>query len=284
MAALSKAPKDEFDSPVERLLVSITNLRKRPTSKGAHFYRTSLRRFQAWSNVFHPRIDREQEQALKLLDKLRKVSGKFRDAAVHLDLLQGIKEIDAREVKRVRKHLKSRRESQRTKLKGLLRDPLLSEVWPRLQLLDEEPQKQLAPTEEFDRMAHRALNAYRAFVRRRRDLTPESLHDYRLACKRSRYTAELAGDTVQAKQLVEAWKHVQDVIGDWHDHLILANLAAKVLGDSVLHSALVGLTQQKYADAVVAVDEIERKLLGDSKVIPKKVPGRAASRSSSRVA
>src|SRR5438477_10516376 len=107
MPILSKASTDDFDSPLERLLASIANLRQQPTAKGAHFYRTSLRRFQAWSDVFHPRIDPEQKPALKFLDKLRKATGRLRDSEVHLDLLGELKGVNGAEKKKLEKTLKS---------------------------------------------------------------------------------------------------------------------------------------------------------------------------------
>src|SRR5579864_4162160 len=108
MPILSKASKDDFDSPVERLLASIANLVQQPKSKGAHFYRTSLRRFQAWSDVFHPQLDSEQKLALMFLDKLRRATGKLRDSEVHLDLLKQLNPSSAGEKKKLERELKSR--------------------------------------------------------------------------------------------------------------------------------------------------------------------------------
>src|SRR5690242_3496850 len=139
MPILSKAASDEFDSPLERLLASVANLRQQPTSKGAHFYRTSLRRFQAWSDVFHPHIDQEQRRALRFLDKLRRSTGKLRDSEVHLDLLKGITGVKAKEKKQLEKKLKARKKSYGKKLKSILRDPLLNGIWRILRVLDESP-------------------------------------------------------------------------------------------------------------------------------------------------
>jgi len=285
MAILSNASKDEFDSPVERLLASIANLRQQPTAKGAHFYRTSLRRFQAWSDVFHPRVDPKQKQALKFLDKLRKTTGKLRDAELHLKLLQEIKGVDSGDWKRLQKALESRRKSYKNKLNVVLHDSMLNQLWWRLRVLNEQPERQWESAEEISGMAKLALNEYRAFVQRRGTLTPESLHEYRLECKRFRYTAELAGAASEVGKLIGTWKQLQDVIGEWHDYLALSERAKEVVGDCPLHSALVQLTEQRYGKAAAAVAEVERRLLEQPTTVPKKSPRRARSgRDSSRVA
>lgn len=276
MTVLSKAGKEEFDSPVERLLASIANLRLQPTSKGAHFYRTSFRRFEAWSDVFHPHEDAPQKYALKFLEKLRKATGKFRDAEVHLELLEGMTAGSAQEKKKLENTLKLRRDRYESKLDSLLRDPILSSIWRTLRVLDEVPPQSTQPTisNPIKGMARLALNQYRAFVQRRAELSPENLHQYRLACKRFRYTAELAGDSPAAKPLVDSWKKVQDMIGDWHDYLTLAEIAGETLGNSLIHSALVRERDAKYDQAVCEVAVVEARLLHRGAAAGKKKPQR----------
>lgn len=287
MTVLSKAGKEEFDSPVERLLASIANLRQQPTSKGAHFYRTSLRRFEAWSDVFHPHEDPPQKQALKFLDKLRRATGKFRDAEVHLELLEKLGAGSAQDKKKLEKELQSRQDRYRTKLDSLLRDPIVMSIWRTMRVLDEEPPQSTQPTisHPIKGMARLALNQYRAFVQRRAELSPENLHRYRLECKRFRYTAELAGDSPAAKELVDTWKKVQDLIGDWHDYLTLTEIAGKTLGDSAITSALLSRRDAKYEAAVGEVALAESQLLQSSAVSSKKRPQREALiRSTSHIA
>ncbi len=276
MTVLRKAGKEEFDSPVERLLASIANLRLQPTSKGAHFYRTSLRRFEAWSDVFHPHEDAPQKQALKFLEKLRKATGKFRDAEVHLELLDKLGAGSAQEKKELERTLKSRRDRYEARLDSLLRDPILSRIWRTLRVLDEMPPQSTQPTisNPIKGMARLALNQYRSFVQRRAELSPDNLHQYRLECKRFRYTAELAGDSPAAKPLVDSWKKVQDLIGDWHDYLTLAEIAGETLGNSSIHSAVVHERNAKYDEAVRAVELAEAELLHGNPVPSKKKPER----------
>jgi CHAD domain-containing protein len=283
MPIISKASKKEFDSPVERLLASVANLQQQPTSKGAHFYRTSLRRFQAWSDVFHPQIDAEQKLALKVLDRLRKATGKLRDSEVQRDLLDQLRGVNAKQKRQLETKLKCRRKTYRKKLKTLLRDPRLIHLLRMLRALNEPSRRdKKAESHPIGGMNTLALDEYRAYVERRGPLFLDNLHEYRLQCKRFRYTAELAGDTPGAQELVDAWKKIQDVIGEWHDYLTLSELAQELLGDSSLYSSLVEVRDNKYAASLEAVVETERKLIGESPMLKKQPRGtRARSQSSS---
>jgi CHAD domain-containing protein len=281
MPVLSKASKDEFDSPVERLLASVANLRQRPTSKGAHFYRTSLRRFQAWSDVFHPHIDAEQKLALKFLNRLRKATGKLRDSEVHRGLLDQLVDVNAKQKRQLETELKSGRKASRKKLKTLLRDSMLTHLWRMLRALDEPSElDEKAESHPIAGMHTLALDEYRAYIERRGPLSLDNLHEYRLQCKRFRYIAELAGDTPGALELVHAWKNVQDVIGEWHDYLTLSELAQELLGNSELYSSLVELRDKKQTKSIAAVEDTERKLMGKSPVLKKRLR-RAPSRGQS---
>src|SRR5215813_283895 len=284
MPILSKAAADEFDSPLERLLASIANLRQQPTSKGAHFYRTSLRRFQAWSDLFHPHTDSDQQQAFKFLEKLRKATGKLRDSEVHIELLQSLGGAVTNENAKLEKELKARRKSYRKKLKSALRDPMLSSIWRALRVLDAS-QIQNSHGSSVAGSTKLALQEYRSFVHRRGPLSPENLHEYRLECKRFRYTAELSEESSGGETLIATWKAVQDVIGAWHDYLTLSDVAQRVLGDSRLHAKLVDRRQKKYQESLRAIAKCEQKLLGARGRVPKKEPKRARlSTSPSRAA
>lgn len=276
MPILSKAARDEFDSPVERLLASVANLVQQPKSKGAHFYRTSLRRFQAWSDVFHPKMDSRQKQALKFLDKVRRTTGKLRDAEIHLELVEKLSAGSPEEKKKLDKELNLRHKSYQSKLKEQLRDPMVAGLWRSLRVLDEAPAaSEPATFHEISGMATLAVDEYRAFIKRHGPISPQNLHEYRLECKRFRYTAELAGDAPEVNDLVETWKAVQDVIGEWHDYLTLCEVAKEVLDDAPVIEALRTATEKKYAESLDAIQKAERKL--STEPIPKKKPRKAPS-------
>lgn len=275
---LRKAAKDEFDSPVERLLASVANLRQQPTGKGAHFFRTSLRRFEAWSSVFHPQISSEQQEALGFLDSLRRITGKLRDSEVHLELLFAFGEGNSSDKKTLAGALKARHKRFQRKLKTVLRDPILTGIWRVLRTLDQPRQRtELTVAQPVSGLHILAVDEYRAFVQRHGPVTPENIHEYRLQCKRFRYTAELAGPEEGAEELMQDWKTVQDVIGEWHDYLTLSELAEKVLGGARLCAALSAMTQQKYTAAHDAVETLERKLIAKPALALKKRPGHVST-------
>jgi CHAD domain-containing protein len=267
----------QIKSPAERLLAAIDKLKK-PTAKSAHLYRTSLRRFQAWTAVFHPAADTEHRQALKYLDKLRKATGKLRDCEVHLDILKQLEDDGGKDTRKLQQELRSRRKSYKKKLTKLLSDSLLKDTSRSLLRIDTAPKTVGSMDQNNGQVMLRlALDEYRAFVQNRPPLSPENLHEYRLACKHFRYTAEMAGNDAQAKHLLDTWKQVQDVSGDWHDYLTLAELAEEICGDGRLHALLVERRDSKYSDATKAIEQAEELLQGASSAPPRKKPGTARS-------
>jgi CHAD domain-containing protein len=94
-------------------------------------------------------------------------------------------------------------------------------------------------------------------------LTEKTLHQYRVIGKRARYIAELASHDSAAKHVVDQLKHMQDVIGDWHDWLKLTQRAETLFGgvrDSALVAMLRNVTQAKFRQSVDAVAETRAAL------------------------
>ncbi len=100
-------------------------------------------------------------------------------------------------------------------------------------------------------------------------ITEKTLHQFRIAGKRARYIAELAGKNAEATRLVELLNHMQDVIGDWHDWMQLAERAEKMFGgvqDSALVAALRNITRAKFRQAVNTLTETRTALAGKKPV------------------
>jgi CHAD domain-containing protein len=96
-------------------------------------------------------------------------------------------------------------------------------------------------------------------------LTEKTLHQYRIIGKRARYIAELADQDAEAQRIVDQLKHMQDVIGDWHDWLKLTQKAEALFGgvrDSALVAMLRNVTQAKFRQSVDAVAETRAALSG----------------------
>ena len=96
-------------------------------------------------------------------------------------------------------------------------------------------------------------------------ITEKTLHQFRIAGKRARYIAELAGkdkDT-EASRLIGLLNHMQDVIGDWHDWVQLAERAEKLFGgvqESPLVAVLRNVTRAKFRQAVNTLTETRSAL------------------------
>jgi hypothetical protein len=112
-------------------------------------------------------------------------------------------------------------------------------------------------------------------------LTEKMLHQYRIIGKRARYLAELAGTDPEAQRLVAQLKRMQDVIGDWHDWLKLANKAGKLFGgvrESPLVAALQNVTRAKFRHAVDALSEARTGLASKKPATIDSAAGRRESR------
>jgi CHAD domain-containing protein len=113
-------------------------------------------------------------------------------------------------------------------------------------------------------------------------LTEKTLHQYRIIGKRARYIAELADQDAEAQRIVDQLKHMQDVIGDWHDWLKLTQKAEALFGgvrDSALVAMLRNVTQAKFRQSVDAVAETRAALAGKTSepVQPVAAPSRKPS-------
>ena len=114
----------------------------------------------------------------------------------------------------------------------------------------------------------------------------ETLHRFRIAGKRARYIAELAGKDADAIRLVAQLKHLQDVIGDWHDWAQLSQGAEKLFGgvqDSALVAALGNVTRAKFRQAVHTLTETQAALTAKKPASVTTI-GRRPSRPSSKAA
>ena len=100
-------------------------------------------------------------------------------------------------------------------------------------------------------------------------VTEKTLHQFRIAGKRARYIAELAGKDAEATRLIALLNHMQDVIGDWHDWIQLAERAEELFGgvqESALVAALRNMTRAKFRQAVNTLTETRAALAGKKPV------------------
>jgi CHAD domain-containing protein len=238
----------------QRLSRELTKLAKHPAPGSVHKFRTNSRRVEALLSEVVPDLTRNDKKLLKLLSRLRKKAGRVRDLDVEIASLRSLK------IPGGNGH------------KSQFIDALVQERGQREQKLAKAFDHETAA--EVGRRLHRAaaeidipknvepltltLLKLAQLGRDHAVLTEKTLHQYRIIGKRARYIAELADRNAEAIRIVEQLKHMQDVIGDWHDWLKLTQKAEALFGgirDSALVAMLRNVTQAKFRQSVDAVAE-----------------------------
>jgi len=198
------------------------------------------------------------------LAKLRKKAGKLRDLDVQLDLLRNLKSPQAAGHKaQLQTFLSAERVKREKKLQKAFDKETVTELRKRL--------KRAEHNVEIPENAEPLAAAQKLVTQVQSDgpMTEEILHQYRIAGKRARYLAELAGNSADAQTLASQLKTMQDGIGDWHDWLQLTAHAEKLFGsvhDSSLVAQLRNVTRAKYREAVRVLNQTKSALIPKAKV------------------
>jgi len=217
-----------------------------------HGFRTASLRLQTLLEHFFPERDRNQKKLLKMLSQIRRRAGKVRDLDVELAALRSLKvPQQPRRKTRLMHALTDLRGRHEKKLRKMLTNSVIRELQKRLKRASNE--SHLASGQDALKIAQGILNQV---VRPAGPLREEMLQTYRTAIKSARYAAELAPKSAEADDFIAEVKKLQNALGNWHDWLILTEVAAKRLGD-VSQSSLVALlhnvTAGKMRTAVAAV-------------------------------
>jgi CHAD domain-containing protein len=206
-----------------------------------------------------PKLNRNDKKLLKLLSRLRKKAGRVRDLDVEIASLRSLKIPEGNGHKsQFVDALVQERTRHEQKLGKAFEQKTADEVRRRLKRAASEidiPKN----TEPLTLTLNKLAKLGRDHV----TLTEKTLHQYRIIGKRARYIAELADDDAEAKRVVDQLKHMQDVIGDWHDWLKLTQKAEALFGgirDSALVAMLRNVTQAKFRQSVDAVAETRAAL------------------------
>jgi CHAD domain-containing protein len=239
----------------QRLDRELAKLVKRPAPNRVHKFRTNSRRVEALLSEVVAKLDRNDEKLLKLLARLRKKAGRVRDLDVQIAALRALKFPQANGHKsQLMDALVSERTTREKKLAKAFDRDTAGEIRKRLR----RARRELDIPANTNPLAL-TLRKLRELARDPAPLTEKTLHQYRIIGKRARYVAELAGGNPEAKRVVEQLKHMQDVIGDWHDWLKLTQRAEELVGtvrDSALVAMLRNVTQAKFRQSLDAVAEI----------------------------
>jgi len=245
----------------QRLGRELTKLAKEPAPESVHKFRTNSRRVEALLSEVAPELNRNDKKLLKLLSRLRKKAGRVRDLDVEIASLLSLKTPEGNGHKsQFVDALVQERAKREQKLAQAFDRETAGEVRKRL--------KRAASEIDIPKNAEPLTLTLSKLAKLGRDhvpLTEKTLHQYRIIGKRARYIAELADHDAEAERIVDQLKHMQDVIGDWHDWLKLTQKAEALFGgvrDSALVAMLRNVTQAKFRQSVDAVAETRAALSG----------------------
>ncbi len=258
--------------PFQKLSRQMTKLATKPAPENVHKFRTYSRRVEALLDELVPEPNRNDRKLLKRLSRLRKKAGRVRDLDVQLASLGSLKiPQDVGRKSQLRHSLAEERAQREKKLAKAFDGETLRELRKRLKR---------AASHEIPENTEPLALAMRQLSQLGRDhapLTEKILHQYRIAGKRARYLAELAGKDPEAQRLVDQLKRMQDVIGDWHDWLKLTQKAEELFKggqDSALLAVLRNVTRAKFRQAVDALTETRAALSGKKPPSMGELPGR----------
>jgi len=242
-----------------KLARELTKLTKKPAPENVHSFRTNSRRVEALLMEIVPDHHRNDDKLLRLLAQLRKKAGRVRDLDVQIAALRNFKvPVSNGDKSQLMDALIGERDKREKKLAKAFDHKTAAEIHKRL--------KRSARGMHIPRDTEPLALTLGKLAQLGRDhvpVTEKVLHQYRIIGKRARYVAELAGQDPAAKRVVEQLKHMQDVIGDWHDWLKLSQKAEELLGDvrdSSLVAMLQSVTQAKFRQSLNAVAEMRAAL------------------------
>jgi CHAD domain-containing protein len=243
----------------------LAKLAAKPVPENVHKFRTSSRRVEVMVSDLDQNRSGNDKKLLKLLGRLRKKAGRVRDLDVQSAALRSLKiPQEPGRKSQLMRTLAEERAKREKKLAKSLDKQTVAEVRKRL--------KRTAASLELPRNTDPLVLARQKLSNLEVDpgnVTEKTLHQFRIAGKRARYVAELAGKDAEASRLLARLNHMQDVIGEWHDWVQLADRAEKLFGevqDSPLVSALRNITRAKFRQAVTTLTETRAALAGKKPV------------------
>ena len=279
-------PVDEAQSRAvfRKLSRQLSKLANKPAASNVHKFRTYSRRVEALVEALVANPKRKDKRLLKLLVRLRKKAGRVRDLDVQIAALRSLKlPQEAGRKSQLLRILVDERAAREQKLGKAFDQEQVSQLRKRLKRCAVKVEVPNSTAELLDR----AIRPVLQLGANQGPLSEKRVHQYRIAGKRARYLAEIAGDDPRAKQLIEQLKRMQDVIGDWHDWLKLTERAEGVFDGAqgaLLIAALRNITRAKYRQAVDVLQETRAKLAEKLSASPEISARKAQANQGARVA
>jgi CHAD domain-containing protein len=230
------------------LEASILECLAKPAKRPVHRLRTSTRRIEAQLQLLAllPEVAphaKPAQKVLRLLKKIRRAAGVVRDIDVQQDLItettpkkRGSQSADdvRKDARQLQQDLKRWREKHADELVQLLKKQKTDLPLAFKDLLDSLGDADSLAIGEAD-LTSRVRTWYSENVPEPApDLDDiEHLHDIRKQAKLARYLAESAPTSAaKARRLASQFEDLQEAGGEWHDWLLLAEIARTHLGNS----------------------------------------------------
>jgi CHAD domain-containing protein len=230
------------------LEASILECLARPAKRSVHKLRTSTRRIEAQLQLLAmfpevPPHTKPAQKVFRALKKIRQAAGVVRDIDVQQDLVaestpkkSGSQSADdvRKDARQLGRDLKRWREKHAEELVELLKQQKTDLPLAFKDLFDSlEDARSLAISEADLTSRVRAW-----YSENTPDTAPDlddidHLHDIRKQAKLARYLAESApASAAKARRLASQFEDLQEAGGQWHDWLLLAEIARRQLGNS----------------------------------------------------
>jgi CHAD domain-containing protein len=246
-----------YPAILRKLDKQLSKLSKEMSADNVHKFRTISRRVETILEEFCPVPRRGNKKLLKSLARLRKKAGQVRDLDVQMALLRNLKTTQERKRQaQLLRTMTDEKESRQKKLAHALDSRTIKNLRKSL-----KQAKDACITPKTPQPMETAQRRFAELVHDRAPLTEKRLHEFRIRGKAIRYLAELAGGSGEARRFISSLKHMQDVIGDWHDWLKLTKRAEALFppaASSPLVSVLRNLMRAKFRHAVDVLTETQR--------------------------
>jgi CHAD domain-containing protein len=219
------------EDPLRRESRLLKKLSTAPSADQVHRFRTTARRIEALLATVFDKLPKNERKLLKQLKRVRRHAGRVRDLDVQIGNLQELhlgREDNCKQ--QVLRYLRERRRKAMRRLLEVLDRPTIVRLQKRLQRAAKHVSEAAPDNSNRQKRADARELAARRLQKLQDELpiSEKNLHEYRLRCKRLRYTLELSADS-DAPHLIAQLKNIQDVVGNWHDSVVLLATAESVV-------------------------------------------------------
>jgi CHAD domain-containing protein len=269
------------------------NIISEPHAEAVHELRTTIRRIETLLAHAWGEAPRKERKLLKQLERIRKRAGRVRDVDVQIAALSSLKlESVRRDKARVMRALEKSRTRQEQKLTNTLEAELADSLPKRLtracERLISAPPESAQHRRRGPSYVAGALEKFATLVQQQPKFNEGNLHEFRMACKRVRYEAEMGENEPNARRVIDELKRIQDAVGEWHDWVTLSDSAEKALArrpGSPLIPLLRTNTHAKFLQALDVVSAARAALLAMRPGTPaRKGPSSTTPRAAEEVA